>query len=88
VDLEKFFGRVNHDVPMGKLAGRIADKRMLGLIRRYLGAGVMVNGVAMERHEGVGAHLGPRKSELAGHERFLFRRVAVSALAVSASRFL
>ena len=37
---------------MGKLAGRIADKRMLGLIRRYLGAGVMVNGVAMERHEG------------------------------------
>ena len=52
VDLEKFFDRVNHDVLMGKLAGRIADKRMLGLIRRYLEAGVMVNGVAMERHEG------------------------------------
>jgi retron-type reverse transcriptase len=33
VDLEKFFDRVNHDVLMGKLAGRIADKRMLGLRR-------------------------------------------------------
>jgi group II intron reverse transcriptase/maturase len=52
VDLEKFFDRVNHDVLMGKLAGRIADKRMLGLIRRYLEAGVMANGVVMERWEG------------------------------------
>lgn len=41
VDLEKFFDRVNHDVLMGKLAARIADKRLLGLIRRYLGAGIM-----------------------------------------------
>jgi group II intron reverse transcriptase/maturase len=52
VDLEKFFDRVNHDVLMGKLAARIADRRVLGLIRRYLEAGVMVHGVAMERHEG------------------------------------
>ena len=52
VDLEKFFDRVNHDVLMGKLAGRIADKRMLGLIRRYLEAGIMANGVVMERWEG------------------------------------
>jgi RNA-directed DNA polymerase len=52
VDLEKFFDRVNHDVLMGKLAGRIADKRMLGLIRRYLEAGVMANGVVVERVEG------------------------------------
>lgn len=52
VDLEKFFDRVNHDVLMGKLAGRIEDKRMLGLIRRYLEAGVMVNGVVVERVEG------------------------------------
>lgn len=52
VDLEKFFDRVNHDVLMGRLAKRIEDKRLLGLIRRYLEAGVMVNGVAMERHEG------------------------------------
>lgn len=52
VDLEKFFDRVNHDVLMGKLAGRIADKRMLGLIRRYLEAGIMANGVVMKRWEG------------------------------------
>jgi group II intron reverse transcriptase/maturase len=52
VDLEKFFDRVNHDVLMGRLARRIRDGRVLGLIRRYLNAGVMVNGVAMERGEG------------------------------------
>lgn len=52
VDLEKFFDRVNHDVLMGKLAGRIEDKRMLGLLRRYLEAGVMANGVVVERVEG------------------------------------
>lgn len=52
IDLEKFFDRVNHDVLMGRLAKRIADKRMLTLIRRYLQAGVMANGVAIERHEG------------------------------------
>lgn len=52
VDLEKFFDRVNHDVLMGKLSARIEDKRMLGLIRRYLEAGVMANGVVVERYEG------------------------------------
>jgi len=52
VDLEKFFDRVNHDVLMGKLWGRIADRRMLGLIRRYLEAGIMANGVVVERVEG------------------------------------
>jgi group II intron reverse transcriptase/maturase len=52
VDLEKFFDRVNHDVVMGRLAKRIEDKRMLGLIRRYLEAGIMANGVVMERYEG------------------------------------
>jgi RNA-directed DNA polymerase len=52
VDLEKFFDRVNHDVLMGKLGGRIKDPRVLGLIRRYLEAGVMVHGVVIERHEG------------------------------------
>jgi len=52
VDLEKFFDRVNHDVLMGKLAKRIDDKRMLGLIRRYLEAGVLADGVVVERHEG------------------------------------
>jgi len=52
VDLERFFDRVNHDVLMGKLAKRIEDKRVLGLVRRYLDAGVMLHGVAVERHEG------------------------------------
>ena len=52
VDLEKFFDRVNHDVLMGRLAKRIGDKRMLGLIRRYLTAGMMAEGVVMERNEG------------------------------------
>jgi len=52
VDLEKFFDRVNHDVLMGKLAKRIEDRRMLRLIRRYLDAGILANGVVTERHEG------------------------------------
>ncbi len=52
VDLEKFFDRVNHDVLMGKLAKRIGDKRMLGLIRRYLSTGILADGVVVERHEG------------------------------------
>jgi group II intron reverse transcriptase/maturase len=52
LDLEKFFDRVNHDVLMGRLAKRVADTRVLGLIRRYLDAGIMANGVVVERHEG------------------------------------
>ena len=52
VDLEKFFDRVNHDVLMGRLAKRIVDKRLLGLIRRYLEAGMLADGIAIERHEG------------------------------------
>lgn len=52
VDLEQFFDRVNHDVLMGRLAKRIGDRRMLGLIRRYLGAGILADGVATERYEG------------------------------------
>ena len=52
VDLKSFFDLVNHDVLMGLLAKRIADKEVLRLIRRYLRAGVMVNGVAVERYKG------------------------------------
>jgi RNA-directed DNA polymerase len=52
VDLEKFFDRVNHDILMDRLAKRIADKRVLRLIRRYLQAGILSNGVCIERHEG------------------------------------
>jgi RNA-directed DNA polymerase len=52
IDLEKFFDRVNHDILMGRLAKRIADRRVLRLIRRYLNAGMLANGVVIERHEG------------------------------------
>ena len=52
LDLEKFFDRVNHDLLMSRLAKRIADKRLLRLIRRYLEAGVMLNGVVVGREEG------------------------------------
>src|SRR5215208_1845973 len=52
VDLEQFFDRVNHDVLLGRLAKRTDDRGVLGLIRRYLDAGILANGVVMERHEG------------------------------------
>lgn len=52
VDLEKFFDRVNHDVLMGTLQNRLDDRRMLRIIRRYLTAGIMVEGVVMAREEG------------------------------------
>jgi group II intron reverse transcriptase/maturase len=52
VDLAQFFDRVNHDMLMGLLAKRIADPRVLTLVRRYLEAGVLVSGVVMERDEG------------------------------------
>ena len=47
MDLEKFFDKVNHDMLMAKLASRIKDKRVLKLIRKYLQAGIMVNGVVI-----------------------------------------
>ena len=66
VDLERFFDRVNHDVLMGRLARRIADRRVLGLIRRYLEAGVLADGVVVERWEGTpqGGPLSPLLANL------------------------
>jgi RNA-directed DNA polymerase len=52
VDLEKFFDLVNHDILMDRLAKRIADKAVLRLIRRYLQAGIMADGVVLEREQG------------------------------------
>jgi group II intron reverse transcriptase/maturase len=52
LDLEKFFDRVNHDVLLGRVARRIGDPRVVRVIRRYLEAGVLADGVVIERHEG------------------------------------
>jgi group II intron reverse transcriptase/maturase len=52
IDLEKFFDTVNHDYLMNRIAGRIIDKEVLRLIRRYLQAGIMENGVAVRSEEG------------------------------------
>ena len=66
MDLEKFFDRVNHDVLMGRLARRIADKRLLRIIRRLLEAGIMKDGVVIERYEGTpqGGPLSPLLANL------------------------
>ena len=52
LDLEKFFDRVNHDKLMAAIARRVADKRMLKLIRAFLTAGVMENGLVGPVDEG------------------------------------
>lgn len=53
IDLENFFDRVNHDVLMARVARKVKDKAVLRLIRRYLDAGVMLNGVCVATEEGV-----------------------------------
>jgi len=52
LDLEKFFDRVNHDKLMGQIAKRVEDKRLLKLIRAFLNAGVMENGLVSPTVEG------------------------------------
>lgn len=52
IDLEKFFDTVNHDVLMSRLAARITDRRVLRLIRQYLRAGMLTEGVAVPRSRG------------------------------------
>lgn len=66
LDLEKFFDRVNHDILMSRLARRISDKRVLGLIRRYLQAGMMTGGIVSQRTEGTpqGGPLSPLMSNV------------------------
>ena len=52
VDLEKFFDRVNHDILMSRVARQVEDERVLKLIRRYLEAWMMSEGIVSERTEG------------------------------------
>lgn len=66
LDVEKFFDRVNHDILMSRLAMRVGDKRLLRIIRRYLAAGIMSDGVVILRHEGTpqGGPLSPLLSNI------------------------
>jgi RNA-directed DNA polymerase len=66
MDLEKFFDRVNHDVLMARVRRKVGDKRVLGLIRRFLQAGLMMGGLCSQRLEGTpqGGPLSPLLSNI------------------------
>jgi RNA-directed DNA polymerase len=52
MDLEKFFDEVHHDILMSRIARKVEDKRILGLIRRYLKAGIMTGGLVTQPVKG------------------------------------
>ena len=66
MDIEKFFDRVNHDILMSRVARKITDKRILKLIRSYLQAGIMVDGLTKASREGTpqGGPLSPLLSNI------------------------
>ncbi len=66
MDLEKYFDRVNHDILMARLARHVADKRLLWIVRRFLQAGMMQDGVCIRREEGTpqGGPLSPLLANL------------------------
>ncbi len=66
MDLAKFFDEVNHDILMSKIANRVKDKKLLLLIRRYLQAGIMSDGLVSARDKGTpqGGPLSPLLSNI------------------------
>ena len=66
IDLAKFFDRVNHDMLMARVARHVSDKRLLRIIRRFVEAGMMWDGVCIERYEGTpqGGPLSPLLANL------------------------
>ena len=99
IDLEKFFDRVNHDILMGLVAKRVADKRILTLIRGFLTAGVLADGLVGATEEGTpqGGPLSPllsnlmldvldKELETRGHQLRALRRRLQHLRAQSASR--
>jgi RNA-directed DNA polymerase len=66
LDLEKFFDSVHHDMVMSRVARKVKDKRLLRLIRRYLNAGIMQDGLVSQREAGMpqGSPLSPLLSNI------------------------
>jgi RNA-directed DNA polymerase len=66
IDLEKFFDKVNHDILMARVARKVKDKKILLLIRRFLQAGVLENGLIQSTEEGTpqGGPLSPLLSNI------------------------
>ena len=66
IDLEQFFDRVNHDILMDRIERKVKDGRITKLIRRYLQAGIMENGLTTASVEGTpqGGPLSPLLSNV------------------------
>ena len=77
IDITKFFDHVNHDILMGRIGNVIRDKRVLGLIGKFLRRGGIVDGVVTASKEGTPAHMRSRTVSLVQDKL----RLAVSPVA-------